>query len=90
MQPEAVILEAVVKYTRDRTKQWKESNINIIKEVIALFGVITQQTEKFNKRSVQVMMNFLTDKLGDVKFAVSIGEVIMAASEVVTPKFIAN
>jgi hypothetical protein len=36
------------------------------------------------------MMNFLTDKLGDVKFAVSIGEVIMAASEVVTPKFVAN
>lgn len=36
------------------------------------------------------MMNFLTDKLGDVKFAVSIGEVIMAASEVVTPKLVAN
>jgi hypothetical protein len=36
------------------------------------------------------MMNFLTDKLGDVKFIASIGEVIMAASEVVTPKFLAN
>jgi hypothetical protein len=42
MQPEPVIIEAVVKYIRDRTKQWKESNINIIKEVIALFTVITQ------------------------------------------------
>ena len=36
------------------------------------------------------MMTFLTDKLGDVKFANSVGEVMMAASEVVTPKFVAN
>ena len=36
------------------------------------------------------MMNFLTDKLGDVKFSNTVGEVIMAASEVVTPKFVAN
>jgi hypothetical protein len=52
MQPESIILEAVVKYVRDKTKQWKESNINIIKEVIALFNVMAQQTEKLNKRSV--------------------------------------
>jgi hypothetical protein len=36
------------------------------------------------------MMTFLTDKLGDVKFANSVGEVIIAAAEVVTPKFVAN
>jgi hypothetical protein len=90
MQPEPVVLEAVVKYVRDRTKQWKESNINIIKEVIALFTVMAQQTEKLNKRSVAAMMTFLSDKLGDVKFSNLVGEVAMAAAEVVTPKFIAN
>lgn len=90
MQPESVILEAVVKYVRDRTKQWKESNINIIKEVLALFTVMAQQTEKLNKRSVAVMMTFITDKLGDVKFSNAIGEISMAASEIVTPKFVAN
>lgn len=48
-------------------KDWKESNVNLIKECIALFLVIAQNCEKVNKRAVSCLMPFLSDKLGDVK-----------------------
>ena len=53
-------------------KDWKESNVNIIKEAIALFTVIAQSLEKINKRAVHTMMPFLSDKLGDVKVTTAV------------------
>jgi hypothetical protein len=41
MQPDAVLIEALVKYTKIKLKDWKESNINLIKESIALFTTIS-------------------------------------------------
>jgi hypothetical protein len=34
-------------------------------------------------------MPFLSDKLGDVKYVNSIGELLMGLSEIVTPKYVA-
>lgn len=48
-------------------KDWKESNINLIKESIALLSTIAQNCEKVNKRAVATYMPFLSDKIGDVK-----------------------
>jgi hypothetical protein len=70
-------------------KDWKESNMNIIKEAIALFITIQQSCEKVGKRSVWIIMPFLTDKLGDVKHVNNIGELLMGLSEIVTPKYVA-
>lgn len=41
MQPEGVIIEAIIRYTKIKMKDWKESNINLIKESIALFTTIS-------------------------------------------------
>lgn len=70
-------------------KDWKESNVNLIKETIALFTVVAQNCEKVNKRAVACLMPFLSDKIGDVKVQQSVHELLMALSELVTPKFIA-
>lgn len=53
-------------------KDWKESNINLIKETIALFLVVAKNCDKVNKRAVAVLMPFLSDKIGDVKTATSV------------------
>jgi hypothetical protein len=83
------VIEAVAKYVKMKMKDWKESNMNLIKECIALFLLIAQNCEKVNKRAVACAMPFLSDKIGEVKYLQSINEVLMAMAELVTPKFIA-
>lgn len=51
--------------------------------------VIAKNSEKVSKRSVAVIMPFLSDKIGDVKLMQSVKELLMALSELVTPKFVA-
>jgi hypothetical protein len=89
-QPDSVLIEAVVKYTKNNLKDWKESNINYIKAAVALFTTIAGSCENLNKRSVYVMMPFLSDKIGDVKLTASVSELLVSLSETVTPKYVAN
>ncbi len=70
-------------------KDWKESNINLIKETIALFTNISQTCEKINKRAVACVMPFLSDKIGDVKVSTSIQDLLLNLAEILKPKFIA-
>jgi hypothetical protein len=70
-------------------KDWKESNINMIKESINLFTTISKTSDKVSKRTVFVMMPFLSEKIGDVKLVTTVNELLMALAELVTPKFIA-
>jgi hypothetical protein len=70
-------------------KDWKESNINMIKESLNLFTTISKTSDKVSKRTVFVMMPFLSEKIGDVKLVTMVNELLMALAELVTPKFIA-
>lgn len=45
------------------------------------------ESESMSKRSLQVGMSFFVDKLGDVKLVNLIKEMLLNASEQVTPKF---
>lgn len=40
MNPGADVIEAVAKFVKIKMKDWKESNINLIKETIALLTII--------------------------------------------------
>ena len=83
------MIEALAKFVKMKMKDWKESNINLMKESINLFKVVAQNCEKVNKRAVACYMPFLSDKLSDVKLAASICELLTLLSELVTPKYIA-
>ena len=48
-------------------KDWKESNVNLIKETVNLFNIVAQNCERVNKRAVACLMPFMSDKIGDVK-----------------------
>jgi hypothetical protein len=83
------VIEALAKFVKMKMKDWKESNINLIKETIALFIIVASSCEKVNKRAVSCIMPFLSDKIGDVKLVNNINELLLKLSEIVTPKYIA-
>lgn len=89
MQPAQDVIEALAKFIKIKMKDWKESNINLIKETIALFNIVASSCEKVNRRAVACLMPFLSDKLGDVKHVNFINEMLLKFSELVTPKYIA-
>jgi len=89
MQPGQDVIEALAKFVKMKMKDWKESNINLIKESIALFNIIASSCEKVNRRAVACVMPFLSDKIGDVKLLNNINELLLKFSELVTPKYIA-
>lgn len=61
------MIEALAKFIKSKMKDWKESNVNIIKENIALFTIVSQNCDKINRRAVACLMPFLSDKIGDAK-----------------------
>ena len=69
-------------------KEWKESNLNLIKESITLFTTIAKASDKINKKAVIILMPFLSDKIGDAKYSAGVQELLMMFAEQVTPKFI--
>lgn len=71
-------------------KDWKESNMNLMKETIATLKIISESCDRIPKRALFVYAPFLADKIGDVKFAQSIKEVLMTLADFMTAKFVAN
>ena len=70
-------------------KDWKESNINLMKEAIESLRKMTECCELIPKRALCVYAPYLTDKIGDVKFATSVKELLMTLADFVTAKFVA-
>lgn len=70
-------------------KDWKESNINLIKETVTLFTTVAKNSDQVSKRTASTLMPFLADKIGDVKLVNPVSELLLSLSEQATPKFIA-
>lgn len=69
-------------------KDWKESNIVMMKEAIGVLLIMTQHCDDVPKKAVAVYSPFLCDKIGDVKMNVAIKEALMNCAEFCTAKFI--
>jgi hypothetical protein len=82
-------LEELIKIMKIKTKDWKESNLNTIKEILNLLK-ITSQMESicFNKRSIHLAVPFLVDKLSDSKYVQTIEEILQSVCKYIPPKFI--
>lgn len=61
------MVEATCKFIKARMKDWKESNINLMKESINLLICLTQHCDDVPKRALVTYAPFLCDKIGDVK-----------------------
>jgi hypothetical protein len=70
-------------------KDFKESNLNLQKAIVATFKVMSE-CDTMGKRALAPAMSFFVDKVGDVKHAVAIKEMLLVAAEAVSPKFVAS
>mmetsp|Transcript_16770 Transcript_16770/g.11897 ORF Transcript_16770/g.11897 Transcript_16770/m.11897 type:complete len:414 (+) Transcript_16770:1572-2813(+) len=70
-------------------KDWKESNLNMMKEALNTLKACTEHCEKISKRAVAVYMPFMSDKIGDVKMLATVHEILMSLAEFCTAKFVA-
>ena len=84
------MLEALAKFIKAKMKDWKESNINLIKEAIFTLRAMVEHCDRIPKRCVAVYSPFLCDKIGDVKVSVVIKEVLVNLGDFVTATFVAN
>jgi hypothetical protein len=70
-------------------KDFKESNLNLQKAIVATF-LAMGELDTMGKRALAPAMSFFSDKIGDVKHATAIKEMLLINAEVVSPKFTAN
>lgn len=84
------MLEAVSKFVKAKMKDFKESNINLMKEIIQTYTCIATNCDAINKRTFHVGMQFMVEKIGDIKLSVQIKECLILAAEKVSPKYISN
>lgn len=82
------MVEATAKFIKARMKDWKESNINLMKESLNTMLCMTQHCENIPKRAIAVYAPFVCDKIGDIKMAGIIKELLLNASEFCTAKFV--
>lgn len=71
-------------------KDWKESNMALMKEAVNILVAMATHCERVPKRAVATYAPFLIEKIGDMKVMTQIKEVLLQLTDLVTPKFIAN
>lgn len=82
-------IEATCKFVKAKMKDWKESNLNLIKGAIGTFKACSEK-DTMSKRAFAAGASFFVDKCGDVKYAALIKEMVPIACEVLGPKFVMN
>jgi len=60
------VVEAVVNFMKIKMKNFKESNINLIKCILDLFNFMAVEISLMNKRMVSIAMPFYIDKIGNL------------------------
>ena len=82
------MVEATAKFIKAKMKDWKESNLDMMKEAIFTFQAMIAHCPKIAKRAVAVYAPFLGEKIGDVKMSAAIKELYTEVGEHVTAKFV--
>lgn len=82
------MVEATARFIKAKMKDWKESNLVMMKEAIQVLLLMTQHCEDVPKKAIFVYMPFLCDKIGDIKLNGPIKEALLNASEFCTAKFV--
>ena len=88
LKPDKVVVEATAKFVKAKMKDWKESNLNLMKEACFLLLCLSQHCDDIPKRALAVYAPFICDKIGDVKMSATIKEALLNASESATAKFV--
>lgn len=82
------MVEATAKFIKARMKDWKESNLNMMKEAIFTFQTLVANCERIPKRAVAVYTPFLCEKIGDIKMMGPTKELLTDLAQFVSAKYI--
>jgi len=81
--------DALSRFIRIKLKDFKESNINILKEAISLLNLVAE-TCAVSKKFANCVITGLSEKLADPKQTEPIVNLFLTISDTVTPTFVAT
>ena len=82
-------IEATCKFVKSKMKDWKESNLNLIKGSISMYEALAKK-DVMSKRGFAAGAAFFVDKIGDAKYMKLIQDMVPIACEVLSTKFVMN
>ena len=81
-------IEYVFKYIRAKLKDWKESNLSVVKEAFNTILSITETPEiPLTKRCFSVISPLIINNLHDSKYTESCNKIVTGFVETISPKF---
>ena len=80
-EPSHELLEAIAKFIKTKMKDFKESNVNLLKGTVATYDLMARETQALGKRAMAPAMHFFVDKIGDVKLSAAIKELKLMKPE---------
>lgn len=89
-KPDVVTIEAMCRFIKTAMKDWKESNMNMIKESINSLNLCLENCERIPKRAMNLFAPFVVEKIGDTKYQASIIKMADSAAEYCGSKFVAT
>mmetsp|Transcript_38603 Transcript_38603/g.34302 ORF Transcript_38603/g.34302 Transcript_38603/m.34302 type:complete len:614 (+) Transcript_38603:797-2638(+) len=82
-------VDHIFKILKKNLKDWKESNLNILKETFSLIlDILENEGLNLNKRAFSILALFVTNNIGDVKYSENCKKIVQGFVEVVNPKSI--
>jgi len=85
----APYLEHIFRYLKAKLKDWKESNLNILKETFSLLITMVKSPEvTLNKRAFSILSPLIAANISDSKYNESCQTIVYAFIEAMNPKAI--
>ena len=84
------INDSIISFLKLTVKDWKESNINVIKSTLDLINLISSKVILSKRSAYVVLTPSALDKLSDSKVAESFANCIIGICESVGPKFVVS
>lgn len=82
--------ETIVVLLKAKLKDFKESNLVLVKGWIGIVSKLAEMTNGLQKRTAAMVLHQLTEKLGDAKFKAVSDECLLNLASVLGPGFIAK
>jgi hypothetical protein len=82
-------LEATLVVLKKRAKDWKEGNLNVVRELLAFIAHVAEK-HVLTRRSFAIVAPFIFDKLGDSKFTDVVGNIILQSAAACAPTHVAT
>lgn len=89
-KPDSVTIWATALFLKTKMKDWKESNMNMIKESINVFLKIVECCDRIPKKALSIYGSFLCEKIGEAKYGPPITQLLTSLADFITSKYVAQ